>query len=62
MSGSFSIVESLLAPPLLTTTSVPCEGANFRVAPADVDCRLRFTAGRPLLTFWPLFRSLGESE
>lgn len=62
MSGSFSIGLSLPTPPLLTTTKVPCDAGSFRVAPADVDCRLRFTAGRPLLTFWPLFRNFGESE
>lgn len=62
-SGSFSIAESLLPPPpLFTTTSVLGADVILRVAPADVDCRRRFTAGRDLLTFWPLFRNFGESN
>lgn len=62
MSGSFSIPGSLLDPPLLTTTKVLGADVILRRAPADVDCRRRFTAGRALITFWPLFRSFGESK
>lgn len=62
MSGSFSIALSLLVPPLFTTTKVLGADVIFRVAPADVDCRRRLTAGRDLFTFCPLFRNFGESE
>jgi hypothetical protein len=48
--------------PLLTITIVPDAEAILRLAVAEVDCRLKLTAGRPLLIFWPLFLSFGESK
>lgn len=70
MSGSSSTGASLLLP-LLTTTRVPVadwlEFASlvriaFRSAPADVDCRRRFSAARDLLpNLGPFARCFGES-
>lgn len=52
--------------PLLTTTIVPdvvaAADVALRPADADVDCRLKLTAVRPLPAFCPLFRKFfGES-